>query len=171
MSYEIGKFYLVPCIKTVPPSDYGRGCGYMPIMGPEHSDGEFINFPHDHWHVDWRFASSRDFKIATRAFRGHPQCYAAVIMRWAYGKVGGTAMVEDSVFSKRVKCKREWPTYPRDAAVWLPKLEQSLKGCNLKGMVCPHRGISLEGAPREGDVVTCPGHGLRWNVKTGELVT
>ena len=24
---------------------------------------------------------------------------------------------------------------------------------------------------RDGDVVTCPGHGLRWNVKTGELVT
>ena len=43
---------------------------------------------------------------------------------------------------------------------------------DLERPVCPHRGIPLDGLPctRRG-VVTCPGHGLRWNLRTGKIVT
>ena len=35
--------------------------------------------------------------------------------------------------------------------------------------VCPHRGGPLSEGPLSGDVVTCPLHGSRFNVKTGAV--
>ena len=35
---------------------------------------------------------------------------------------------------------------------------------------CTHRGCSLSKGRLEGDVVTCPCHGSRFNVKTGAIV-
>jgi 3-phenylpropionate/trans-cinnamate dioxygenase ferredoxin component len=35
---------------------------------------------------------------------------------------------------------------------------------------CPHAGASFFGAPLEGCVVTCPGHGLRFDLATGGMV-
>ena len=46
-------------------------------------------------------------------------------------------------------------------------------GCTrLKaGLICPHKGADLSTfEPDERDCVTCPLHGLTWNVRTGELV-
>jgi hypothetical protein len=68
------------------------------------------------------------------------------------------------------KCRREFPEYPRELASWLPALEKSCSGLTMQNMTCPHRGTPLESCSPDGDVVTCPAHGLRWNVKTGELV-
>lgn len=44
--------------------------------------------------------------------------------------------------------------------------------CNrLKpGNVCPHRGIDLTPFARPDGTAICPGHGLRWNLATGELM-
>ncbi|HEV2390393.1 MAG TPA: Rieske 2Fe-2S domain-containing protein [Nitrososphaerales archaeon] len=38
------------------------------------------------------------------------------------------------------------------------------------GSVCNHRGGPLDKGKLEGNVVTCPWHGSRWDVKTGKLV-
>ena len=35
---------------------------------------------------------------------------------------------------------------------------------------CPHAGGPLAEGPLEGDVVTCPWHGSRFNVKTGAVL-
>lgn len=77
---------------------------------------------------------------------------------------------------RRMKCVREFPTYPLKLLSgprgWLPKLEAAYADCKLKpGMVCPHRGIPLADVPAVDGIVTCPGHGLRWNVATGELLS
>lgn len=36
---------------------------------------------------------------------------------------------------------------------------------------CPHRGGPLSEGPLEGDVVTCPWHGSKFNVKNGNVLT
>ncbi|HMA06047.1 MAG TPA: non-heme iron oxygenase ferredoxin subunit [Methanomicrobiales archaeon] len=38
------------------------------------------------------------------------------------------------------------------------------------GDKCTHRGCSLSKGRKEGDVVTCPCHGSRFNLKTGAVV-
>jgi nitrite reductase/ring-hydroxylating ferredoxin subunit len=38
------------------------------------------------------------------------------------------------------------------------------------GSECNHMGGQLEKGKLEGNVVTCPRHGSRWDVKTGKLV-
>lgn len=44
--FQVGKFYRVPTVKT---TDIHRPTGYVPIIGPLHSDAEIIKFPHEHW--------------------------------------------------------------------------------------------------------------------------
>jgi nitrite reductase (NADH) small subunit/3-phenylpropionate/trans-cinnamate dioxygenase ferredoxin subunit len=34
--------------------------------------------------------------------------------------------------------------------------------------ICPHQGASFEGGALDGEIVTCPSHGWRLNVITGE---
>ena len=145
----------------------------MPIIGPEHRDAEIINFPASHWHIDWRFVSARMMRHARS-----DTPYANVVQRTAYEHVSylpddcKTPLVVGEVEQHVMVCKRPWPEYPHAKRLrnWGRALDEAFKDCKLKGMVCPHRGLSLDGAHREGDVVTCPGHGLRWNVVTGELV-
>lgn len=180
-AYEVGKFYSVPCIKTVAALKDGwrsiwRG-EFIPVTGPLHRDVGPVNFPWLHWHVDLRFVSATVYKELgdgqseyARPVQKHP-------LHWSEGGHHNSkenlddSFVEGEVVQRRLKCKRTLPIYPYKQARWLPKLECELKDARLKGMVCPHRGIPLDGCPLDGDVVTCPGHGLRWNVKTGELVS
>lgn len=169
MTYEIGKFYDVPCVKALP--RFNLGAGLIPIFGPLHSDAEFIKFPAPHWHIDFRFLRKRAWPRMWRVMvSGEKACYNHVAQKdpnW------GEPILDHSfgVQTRKMQCKREWPTYPYELAQWLPALESAFAGARLKpGLVCPHKGIPLESCPRDGDVVTCPGHGLRWNVKTGELV-
>lgn len=173
LTFQIGKFYRVPAIKTLRKSHwYGM---WMPIIGPLHRDIEILKFPPEHWHVDWRFAPERALKLCR-----YKQPYSEVVQVLAYDHCDWMPadqkypQIEGGVEMKRMRCKRAWPQYPHTLIQrhWGPALEKAFSECKLKpGLICPHRGISLEGAHREGDVVTCPGHGLRWNVKTGELVT
>lgn len=175
-SFTVGKFYRVPCVKAHG-SQWDRifRREWIPVMGPEHRDAEIVQFPHSHWHVDWRFASERVLRRAVKANfsrQGGPFNY--VLQR--YGICGGTEdhgapfVTTGDVVMRRVKCRRPMPDYPRKAAFWMTKLEDAFAQACMKNMVCPHRGMPLEGCERDGDVVICPGHGLRWNVKTGALV-
>jgi nitrite reductase/ring-hydroxylating ferredoxin subunit len=36
---------------------------------------------------------------------------------------------------------------------------------------CPHRGGPLSKGPVDGEVVTCPWHGSKFNVKSGDVLT
>ena len=121
--YEVGKLYRVPCLRATKDNSYGSR-GWVPIIGPEHADAEFLNFPYMHWHIDWRFAADSVFKKTT--VRDESYCYAAVTERWAYGRPEyNHPMVTGEPVMRRMKCRRVWPAYPRARAmlVWLPKLE------------------------------------------------
>ena len=76
----------------------------------------------------------------------------------------------------RRKCQREMPDFPSHVDGWLNTghrhLEAAYRGCRLKPdhPVCPHKGFPLEGLPEKDGVVICPGHGLAFDMNTGELV-
>jgi hypothetical protein len=100
--------------------------------------------------------------------------YNRVLHRWPIHEKKETMtdpFHNGEVVLRRRKCHREFPEYPRVLAGWMNALEKSCADLTMRNMTCPHRGMPLESCPRDGDVVTCPGHGLRWNVKTGEMVT
>jgi len=74
---------------------------------------------------------------------------------------------------KRRKCLREMPDFPPTPDHRWPILElHQSRTCNkLKpGNVCPHRGTDLTPFEKPDGTAICPGHGLRWNLKTGELM-
>lgn len=176
--YEAGKFYGVPCVKASA-SKYQQifRHQWVPIIGPEHRDAEIIGFPYRHWHVDWRFAGLRMFAAAKREDfirGGNGAVYNYVVQRFAAfdqkEDERNPFVVTGEVVMRSMQCKREWPAYPHARAKWLGSLQDACSQLKMKNMVCPHRGLPLQGCPKDGDVVTCPGHGLRWNVKTGELV-
>ena len=38
------------------------------------------------------------------------------------------------------------------------------------GNYCPHAGVALSRGPLDGTIITCPGHGLRFDVVTGDCL-
>lgn len=56
---------------------------------------------------------------------------------------------------------------------WHKLLERAYESVKLPSCLkCPHRGMSLKNLPQDehGNVV-CNGHGLKFNLKTGEMVS
>lgn len=152
-SYTIGKYYAVPCIKNPPWPSAGR---WLPIIGPLHEDAEIVKFEYLHWHIDWRFVSGR-FLSSTDSVSRRSVLARVLVLD-----------VFHEVIIRKMKCKRAMPEFPN--ASWLVELEPLFARCRLsRDLVCPHRGIPLAGCPVKDGLVVCPGHGLRWNVTTGEL--
>lgn len=176
MTYQIGKFYMVQSVYAE--RWFEKFTGWVPVIGPKHEDAELINFPAEHWHVDWRFAGEHLVSALLKLrFNILEQCdqrllYAYPVQEFEQGMGGrnGRKIVKE-IGLRRMKCKREWPDFPRDRAVWQPRLMREFACTKMKNMRCPHRGIPLDTVPAVDGVITCPGHGLRWNITTGELVT
>ncbi len=161
---EIGKFYLVPTVY----GPLGFRLDYWPVLGPMHDDIEVIGFPLSHYHYDFRFFNSDQWACLLRYTR--------------YGSPNGAVMYHNPdnpetkpgpIIFRRRKCQREYPDFPfvRAEGGWLPKLREKYKAAIMKDFTCPHKGASLRGLPIDGAAgcVTCPLHGLRWNIETGEL--
>lgn len=172
--YEVGKFYRVPCVKTTKEQRVGRGA-WVPVIGPKHEDAEFVGFPDVHWHIDWRFVADEIFAQETALRSPKSAVFGSIVMESTkpHEYFGPSRALTTEFKVRRIKCRRTMPTYPNElvARGWGPKLNAAYKDCRMQNMTCPHRGLPLDGCETHGDVVTCPGHGLRWNVKTGELVT
>jgi hypothetical protein len=137
-------------------------------MGPKHEDAEFVNFPWQHFHIDWRFAPSRLYNSMAEWFDARLM-YGAPIQ---CPDTRGNRVVIEGPTLRLMKCKRIPPPYPHYSAMrsWLPKLTEHFACAKLVGGKCPHRGIPVEAMLRDGDVLTCPGHGLRFNAITGEVL-
>lgn len=179
---EIGKFYMVPCIKV----DFDCRSiwmdvnGWVPVLGPKHADGEYLKFEFEHWHIDWRFVGWKAFSYATDNGRKSP--LSRVLTSDTTGPHGLKELTRSPVL-RRIKCKRAMPEFPVVSQVvdamydshgrrWHHLERAQAITCNrLKpGNICPHRGIDLTPFIRPDGTVTCPGHGLRWNTATGELL-
>jgi hypothetical protein len=176
---EIGQTYFVN-VATTRKDSAGLGASF-PVLGDAHDDADFIPvFPDQvwHFHVDWRFIPTSLYaqvvKMCLQVY-GHdaaqyreygpfdpatPNLQLAVVLP-------ASAIV--SVQRWPLPCARQqlkWEAYPD----WLPRLEMAFKDKKVECNTCPHRGISLVGAPTDehGNRI-CAGHGLKWN-RSGRLV-
>ena len=179
--YEVGKFYDVLCVYAKWPNMDARP-RWWPVLGPQHEDSDFINAGYQHYHVDFRFLNDASRELL-RGPQGPSRAFSVVVT--SVNIVAESAglptrdssaermLEDDSWFQvRRVKCKAQWPAYPSRFAWWLSELEAAYMGERLRGgRYCPHKGTDLSTIKPDGDVVTCPLHGLRWNVRTGELVS
>lgn len=157
----VGRYYLVPCIKVT--SAESSPVGFWPVTGPQHEDREIIGFAWRHWHYDFRFLTHAQHLRKTLD-RGSVLCTAQ-------GEHKEPGIAAEVVYKPRL-CQREVLGFPAYKAHWLPQLRDAHADARVKCGKCPHRGLPLESLPREPgtDIVTCPGHGLRWDLKTGKMV-
>ena len=164
-TYIVGKFYDVPTVYRL---IYGVRMDW-PVIGPMHEDAEIINFPWEHYHIDWRFVPVRICRSVAVKWHSYGLAGVYAIVLHARPEVHPKGL--PAPVMKRMKCKMEFPEFPEHVARWLHELRKKYAGCKLKpGMVCPHRGVPLASLPSVDGIVTCPAHGLKWNVETGELV-
>lgn len=153
----VGRYYLV---NTVTQKDRGN---VIPIHGPLHNDSEIINFPYDHWHIDWRFVNSRMYQEYVRLGGGF-------LMPWAWPI--NEEYTDQTITKRRMKCKRQFGQYmPPERIPWLRSLEEKYRNLKMKNFICPHKGIPCNSTPAVDGVVICRGHGLAFSVATGELVS
>jgi len=158
VSPVVGKSYWVTCVQV---QGWGRKNDtsvYLPVLGGRHEDKEIIGFPTEHFHYDWRFAPQWHFNANHGA-----------------GRVLLASCVKAEV-RKHLRCKRAEQRYPslKRTAIsgppWGPVLEEKFSKVRMKCLTCPHRGLPLDPASAdEHGRVTCRGHGLRWELSTGEL--
>lgn len=177
--YEVGKSYRVPKVYG---DIYGRA-RWWPVMGPKHEDKALIGFAPIHYHIDWRFVPESDYRRIVRG-RTEDNCYAVVLQETYYSveppperqRSIATSPNPNVILARpelrRAKCIREMVPYPiaHVERAWMAKLRPAYADCKMKNMICPHRGLPLDTLPVIDGVVTCPGHGLRWRVDTGEMV-
>lgn len=175
---EVGKFYMVPCVRLlVEPMKQHPAAnrdGWVPTIGPEHHDRETIGFTAMHTHIDVRFLSDAAVQRSRRWWAQGAEAAQSVlgfpVSTWSDG-VGATPLPHERAM-RRMKCRRPMPEFPAFSAVkWHRKLEAEHAGCKLKpGNICPRRGIDLTPFVKPDGTVVCPGHGLRWDTRTGDLL-
>lgn len=136
---------------------------FIPILGGLHEDREIIGFPDDHWHIDWRFVPESSWKQIGKLHSDRDANTNAAL------RVISEKNTTGIIFRKRRKCLRSHITFP-DIGPWHKKLEETYASTRMKCLTCPHRGISLVGAPVINGALICPGHGLAWHPKTGEMI-
>jgi len=179
---KVGRTYPVPCLFIVPeyrtkwiPED-----GWVPVIGPKHRDPEHLEFRVDHYHVDWRFVPAKSYRVARNVSALKAPHPLVITADREFQRVVGEPEV------RRIRCRREMPDFPAlvndgsQQADWhrltvrrFARLEiaQAFTCNKLKpGNVCPHRGIDLTPFEQPDGTAICPGHGLRWNLRTGELM-
>jgi hypothetical protein len=157
----IGRQYRVPCVWA---RFYSQPL-LVPIIGPWHEDVA-LEFPHEHFHIDWRFVKDWQWFRVGHSI-GSPAALGQVI-----------TAPEGEVFECRRKCIRQMPEFPMFRSDGAPtqqarRIHRACQGMRLKPgcMVCPHKGMPLNGLPVDGEGrVVCPGHGMRWDLATGEMV-
>lgn len=173
----VGQFYMVPCVRLLVERHMqhpaaGRD-GWIPVIGPEHEDREVIGFRAMHLHIDARFAHEGALRRCADPWRRMtPQQSVMGYPVSTYSDGAGSDPIPHERTVRRMKCKREAVDFPTGPMVsWQPALELKHAGCRLKpGNICPHRGIDLTPFIKEDGTVICPGHGLRWDTKTGALL-
>lgn len=154
----VGETYLVPCVKIYD--------GWVAVIGPWHEDANLIGFPKYHYHQDVRFLTAeRLVSLGDREVSVSLEEYAMI-----------RVITTESILERPMLRRRRMPDFPlvvrKEPLPWFRKLEEEYKDVRLKScLTCPHRGMKLANLPRdeEGNVV-CNGHGLKWNLETGQMV-
>ncbi len=170
----VGQTYAVPCYRQEAHvvGQAIQGATYLPVYLPAHEDGELLSFPVWHYHVDHRFMSDGEVESRYRQrvqLRGDEKPRSPDLRRSLADSLDlvhtndGTPDYA-SVWWKPMVC---YASEQRTTAS-LPALVTHFRDKPLSCLRCPHKGVNLADiAPDRWGHVTCPAHGLRWNVRTG----
>ncbi len=194
-SFHPGSYHNVTCVRTIWTGHHSLKHEWIPVLGAVHEDQEIIGFPYLHWHVDRRFLHKKkigqlndDRTKVDDCFRlpitnVWPDCPGVPSQGIQVSQLqNGSGAINQDNFPEssylRVMRRRltaPYPQYPGpDRVPWLPPLHQAFLNAHLIYQdghpVCPHRQTPLTGLePGQDGCVTCPLHGLRWNLQTGRL--
>ena len=167
----IGKIYKVDCVKTVWSGIWADR--WFPVIHKKsHEDYKALGpSALHHFHYDFRFLDEDllQWLIDEDALTercGSDQFFRFVVPRQSVDR--GPEPVE-------LKCLRQMPEYPTTGfgLQISRRIQQHYKGqLNVKidCLRCPHRGTPLNGIEVKNNILTCPAHGLKFDVKTGKQI-
>ena len=168
----VGRFYLVRHATSSWPNVPWSGVP-LPILGGAHTDIEIAPNVGRHYHYDMRFFDRKLFRTAFGCDANRTLWWAThTNLRREMGSILDAEFVV-KVEHIRVKCVRLTPEFPA-AAKFAAKVEGLFGNLRMdpEKRVCPHRGMDLRTVEVGHDgCLTCPGHGLKWNATTGEMVS
>lgn len=165
----VGQWYRVPCARVRSVDGKSR---WLPVMGRAHEDTDLAPYLTEHWHYDVRFLSDRCVQSVAGSWctPPGPAVYALGIVMYL-DAVRGLSVLPRRCYRRMPDqrdglCHRLEPRYTD--VVLATEAGRFSSGCRT----CPHRGQPLGNLPvdEEGCVV-CPGHGLKWSLVTGRLVS
>lgn len=170
--YVVGKFYRVPCVRGY----WSIWDDNWPVFGAKHEDFELLGFKPHHYHLDARFLSDRQWRRVVGRFGDFYALFSRPLQD--VDDSIGTGQTLTPPTTRRLKCRRQWPEHPmaRGTPAFASRIWSKLRSAYadatlLHGRICPHRGAPLSTIPVDSEgCVTCPVHGLRWNVSSGKQV-
>lgn len=195
----VGREYLVPCVTIHENEIYDTGnipskTWVVPVFGTVHSDPELgVAASRSHLHIDQRFVDEEYLedvhRIAPKQLGVRPAasifCNQGLTVPVLLSTTNAQIRNRSTVEVPRV-CHRELPdmgrsTVNRDGSIsyWTladtvdhaGRFEDMYEGVRLKDCkVCPHRGIHLGSIPERNGMITCPGHCMDFDAKTGEFI-
>jgi hypothetical protein len=149
---EVGKLYSVPCVQVR--QDYlfrTKFLEWIPVLPNLHDEIEIDGDPIKHYHADSRFINPE-----LKSY------LPAIIETWL---VSTETTVKELPYFQDFTDKQ--PAYFPFLSGQYLVLKQNV---TLKKLVCPHQNYPLdECTPDENGTVTCPLHGLKWNIHTKKL--
>lgn len=158
----IGKIYLVKCVRSKRPFVIGKHYQWCPVFGEKHHDKE-LYLEKIHYHIDWRFMPQKYLEEHHQNYQ-NKGWYLGIQNTYFY-----SPMMEYEIEEERylpLEYLQDFEHFPDHSFDELLELYKNVK---MKDMICPHKKANLKSCKVENDIVTCPCHGLKWNVKTGYL--
>jgi hypothetical protein len=159
---------MVPVIRDYP---LGGKLGTWPVIGPKHSDIDFLNFRDEHYHVDARFVTAAQERAITV---GGQRSLEAVVGSWPLASYRHE-LPKGRPALARLKCRRSAYGYAYGHQPAIKKLREHYgdpaEPIRLadRRLLCPHRKADLSSfAPGDDGLVICPLHGLRVRCAQGQ---
>lgn len=181
--YRVGETYPIPTLEmgvTVPLdpakgttltlSDFQGFVGTLPLLNALADDEPFINgntLP-THIHIDWRFLKPADYVYFQRNYGAKRLLEQVITFPYSAEILRAVQPSTRPMLCYRSWWHLEWPAYK--SAPFMPQLERKYACATLAAGRCPHRGVAVAAMIQDDDgYLVCPGHGLRWDPKTGKL--
>lgn len=167
---NFGEQYPIPCIRTQD-LNWIAQTEWLPIIGPLHEDAEFLHFPVEHYHIDFRFVDPTSFAALSARYASDG------ILSNLLGLIVGKEQILEGPVLRQLPLQRAMPLYPVHSREGEPlpqfcALEAAFADWVIdpKRAICPHRGLPLYGLADEDGIAVCPGHGLAWDMRSGKCV-
>jgi hypothetical protein len=174
----VGRYYLVPTVRA---EWYGQTLDW-PVVGPEHDDQQFFNFPYRHYHLDARFLTHRQKArvIYSNTWDGDDNDRQRLARACVGSPLQTNGLINKSGLPKpelkRKRCSLSVLPLSNEIAAaktWLAMAAHYAgRTCanGKRGWVCPHQNVALSSVLPVNGVITCPLHGLQIDAQTGVVL-